>query len=134
MLNFFVPLFIIFVVGVIAYSIFMKPKRVKQSGAVIEEKLNQLRREITVVASSAIPGRNIAKVFGNVTGISDTQATSKDEFALAEKEAMFNLISEAKKLGANAIVDMKLNTGTYQQTGSQWQVSQVVYTGTAVQI
>ena len=69
-----------------------------------------------------------------MTGISDTQATSKDEFALAEKEAMFNLIGEAKKLGANAIVDMKLNTGTYQQTGSQWQVSQVVYTGTAVQI
>ncbi len=134
MLSFFVPLFIIFVVGVIIYSIFMKPKRVKQSGTAIEEKLNQLRREITVVASSAIPGRNIARVFGNVTGISDTQATSKDEFALAEKEAMFNLIGEAKKLGANAIVDMKLNTGTYQQTGSQWQVSQVVYTGTAVQI
>ena len=134
MLSFFVPLFIIFVVGVIIYSIFMKPKRVKQSGTAIEEKLNQLRREITVVASSAIPGRNIARVFGNVTGISDTQATSNDEFALAEKEAMFNLIGEAKKLGANAIVDMKLNTGTYQQTGSQWQVSQVVYTGTAVQI
>lgn len=134
MLSFFVPLFIIFVVGAIAYSIFIKPRRVKQGGAVIEEKLNQLRREITVVASNGIPGRNIAKVFGNVTGISDTQATSKDEFALAEKEAMFNLIGEAKKLGANAIVDMKLNTGTYQQTGSQWQVSQVIYTGTAVQI
>lgn len=134
MLDFFVPLFMIFVVGVIAYSIFIKPKMVKQSGTAIEGKLNQLRREITVVASSGIPGRNIAKVFGNVTGISDTQATSKDEFALAEKEAMFNLISEAKKLGANAIVDMKLNTGTYQQTGSQWQVSQVVYTGTSVQI
>ena len=61
MLSFFVPLFIIFVVGVIIYSIFMKPKRVKQSGTAIEEKLNQLRREITVVASSAIPGRNIAR-------------------------------------------------------------------------
>lgn len=40
----------------------------------------------------------------------------------------------AKSLGANAVIEIKLNTGTYEQQGSKWQVSQAVYNGTAVRI
>ena len=63
-----------------------------------------------------------------------TQASSKQEFELAEKEAMKNLMKSAISMSANAIIDLKLSTGTYQQQGSKWEVSQAVYIGTAIRI
>ena len=44
------------------------------------------------------------------------------------------MLKNAKNMGANAIIDAKVSTGTYQTQGSQWQVSQAIYTGTAVVI
>jgi uncharacterized protein YbjQ (UPF0145 family) len=108
-------------------------QKAKQKTAKIEGSLNDLRKDILVVTSGSIPGKNIKRIFGNVTGISNTQAKNREQFTLAEREAMHNLMLEAQKLGANAIIDLKLSTGTYQIAGSQ-QVSQSVYNGTAVQI
>lgn len=130
-------LFSLFFVGIplfIIYSIYAKTEKAKAKTGELQMALDELRHEVIVVTSSAIAGKEIRQVFGNVTGISDTQAVSSEEFVLAEKEAMHNMILEAKKLGANAVVDLKLSTGTYEHRGSQWQVSQAVYNGTAVSV
>ncbi len=118
----------------IVYSIFASMDKAKEKAGKLQAVLEELRHEVMVVISSVIPGKEIKQVFGNVSGISDTNVVSREEFALAEKEAMHNLILEAKKLGANAVVGLKLSTSTYEHTGSQWQVSQLVYLGTAVSV
>ena len=118
----------------IVYSIYASMDKANEKARELQAVLEELRHEVMVVTSSAIPGKTIKQVFGNVSGISDTNAVSREEFALAEKEAMHNLILEAKKFGANAVVDLKLSTGTYEHTGSQWQVSQLIYLGTAVSV
>jgi len=116
----------------IFYSIYAREKKAAAKNVQLEADLTELRKEVIVVTSSSIPGREIKRVFGNVTGISDTQSSSREEFILAEKEAMYKMIVEAKRIGANAIMDLKRSTGTYEQQGSKRQVSQAVYNGTAV--
>lgn len=131
------PFVLPFIFGVfvfILYSVFAGKKKARAKDTKLEATLADLRKDVLIVSSSSIPGREITRVFGNVTGISDTQASTKEEFVLAEKEAMHQLILEARSLGANAIIDLKLSMGSYQQQGSKWQVSQAVYNGTAVYV
>ncbi len=100
----------------------------------LDEKIQNLKNQILVVSSNTIPGKEIKEILGIVRGISDTSASSDAEFKLAEKEALFKIMEESFKLGANAIVDLKSTTGSYQRQGSQWMVSKVIYIGTAVKI
>jgi uncharacterized protein YbjQ (UPF0145 family) len=69
-----------------------------------------------------------------VRGISDIKASSRLDFELAETEALYLTLMQALELGANAVVDARLTTGTDETNGSRWQVSRPVYTGTAVRI
>lgn len=103
-------------------------------GKDIDVKIAEIKKEITIVNGSLIHGKKIIEVLGLVRGISDSQATTKEQFSLIEKEALYNMFKEARVLGANAITDTKLTTGTYEQQGSKWQSSQAIYTGTAVVI
>jgi len=98
----------------------------------IDAKIAEMKNKIIIVNGTSIPGKRIVKAIGLVRGISDTKATTKEEFALIEKEALYNMLKEADNQGANAIIDIKLTTGTYEAQGSQWQSSQAIYTGTAV--
>lgn len=111
---------------------FSKESAIKK-GLEIDASLEKLQREIVAVSGSTIHNFEITRVIGLVRGVSNTQASSKEEFLLAEKEALYNILGEAKNPGANAIIEIKLGTGTYQMQGSQWQVSQAIYTGTAVE-
>ena len=95
----------------------------------IDAKIAEMKNKIIIVNGSLIPEKRIIRTIGLVRGISDTRATTKEEFALIEKEALYNMLKEANNQGANAITDIKLTTGTY---GSEWQKSQAIYTGTAV--
>ena len=104
--------------------------KIEQNNAEISEKLNALKQEILIVTSNNIAGKNITKTLGIVRGISDTSTNSKKEFNLAEAEALYNMLNDAKNIGANAVTDVKISTGTYQHQG--WQVSQVIYIGTAI--
>ncbi len=124
--------FFSFILFIIIYSNKHREKKAAVTAATIDLQLNQKRREVTTVSTASVPGKNIASVIGAVSGISKTQATTKSEFELAEKEAMLAIIQNAQQLGANAIIDLKATTGSYQQQGSQWQVSQTLYSGTAV--
>ena len=81
-----------------------------------------------------LPPEKVRETLGLVRGISDIEASSRLDFELAEQEALYLMLKQARELGANAVVDARLTTGTYETNGSQWQVSRPVYTGTAVRI
>ncbi|MGE3593764.1 MAG: heavy metal-binding domain-containing protein, partial [Arcobacter sp.] len=60
--------------------------------------------------------------------------TTDESTRIADNEAMYEMLIEAKILGSNAIVDIKMNTPTFEVNGSKWQTSQIIYTGTAVKV
>ncbi|OSS42854.1 hypothetical protein DESAMIL20_284 [Desulfurella amilsii] len=128
----FIIAFILFIWFSGVASLKAKQKKAIQKKNSIIKDLEKIRDEIITVSSSEIPGKKITKVIGVVSGVSETQASTKEEFDLAEKEALQDMILNAKNMGANAITDVKSTTGNYEQQGSQWQVSQVIYIGTAV--
>jgi uncharacterized protein YbjQ (UPF0145 family) len=130
----FSPVLIIIIL--FAFFIFWRINNKKQKASKknleTSKMIDALKLEILVVPSSEIPGKNIKNVLGLVRGVSDTQASTKEEFSLSETEALYDMLKNAKNMGANAIIDAKVSTGTYQTQGSQWQVSQAIYTGTAI--
>ena len=81
-----------------------------------------------------LPAEAVKETLGMVRGVSETEASSSQDFRLAEQEALLLMLKHAHDLGANAVVGVSLTTGTYETNGSQWQVSRPVYTGTAVRI
>ena len=81
-----------------------------------------------------LPPEKVRETLGLVRGISAIEASSRLDFELAEQEALYFMLKHASELGANAVVDARLTTGTYETNGSRWQVSRPVYTGTAVRI
>jgi hypothetical protein len=81
-----------------------------------------------------LPPEKVRETLGLVRGISAIEASSRLDFELAEQEALYAMLQQALELGANAVVDARLTTGTYETNGSRWQVSRPVYTGTAVRI
>lgn len=87
-----------------------------------------------VTVFTHFPADKVRETLGLVRGISDIEASSRLDFELAEQEALYLMLKQARELGANAVVDARLTTGTYETNGSQWQVSRPVYTGTAVRI
>jgi len=102
--------------------------------AELDDEIRNLRERIIVVTSNSLPDREIKGALGNVTGISATAASTDRGFRKAEKEALSDIMRQGIKMGANAIIDLKMTTGSYEQQGSQWMVSKVVYYGTAVRV
>jgi uncharacterized protein YbjQ (UPF0145 family) len=96
------------------------------------QALHSLQAKVKVFTH--LPHEKVRETLGMVRGISDIEASSRLDFELAEQEALFSMLKAALELGANAVVDARLTTGTYETNGSQWQVSRPVYTGTAVRI
>jgi len=94
--------------------------------------LTGIRKKVKVFTH--LPSEKVKETLGLVRGISDIEASSRLDFELAEQEALYLMLKQARELGANAVVDARLTTGTYETNGSQWQVSRPVYTGTAVRI
>ena len=100
---------------------------------ILADALKRAQAEVTVFTYT-LPGEKVKRTFGLVRGISDTEASSKRDFRLAEQEALLLMLKQAYDMGANAVVGVRLTTGTYEANGSRWQVSRPVYTGTAVRI
>jgi hypothetical protein len=96
------------------------------------QALHSLQAKVKVFTH--LPHDKVRETLGMVRGISDIEASSRLDFELAEREALYSMLRAALELGANAVVDARLTTGTYETNGSQWQVSRPVYTGTAVRI
>ncbi len=89
---------------------------------ILADALKRAQAEVTVF-TYALPTGQLKRTFGLVRGISDTEATSKRDFRLAEQEALLLMLKQAHDMGANAVVGVRLTTGTYEANGSQWQVS-----------
>jgi uncharacterized protein YbjQ (UPF0145 family) len=100
---------------------------------ILADALKRAQAEVTVFTYT-LPAGRVKRTFGLVRGISDTEASSKRDFRLAEQEALLLMLKQAYDMGANAVIGVRLTTGTYEANGSRWQVSRPVYTGTAVRI
>jgi len=100
--------------------------------SVMARALTGIRTKVKVF--TRLPPEKVKETLGLVRGISDIEASSRLDFELAEQEALYLMLKQAQELGANAVVDARLTTGTYETNGSQWQVSRPVYAGTAVRI
>lgn len=96
--------------------------------------LDTYKSRIIVVTTPTVPGKEIKHVHGAITGNATTQASSDAETNLAEKEALLDLLKKADQIGANAVVDLKLASTSYEQQGSKWMVSKIFYSGTALSI
>jgi uncharacterized protein YbjQ (UPF0145 family) len=92
------------------------------------------RAQARVRVFTHLPPGKVRETLGLVRGISDIEAGSGLEFELAEQQALYFMLKQALALGANAVVDTRLTTATYETSGSRWQVSRPVYTGTAVRL
>jgi uncharacterized protein YbjQ (UPF0145 family) len=99
---------------------------------ILAQALNGIQANVKVFTH--LPPEKVRETLGLVRGISAIEASSRLDFELAEQEALYLMLKHASELGANAVVDARLTTGTYETNGSRWQVSRPVYTGTAVRI
>jgi len=100
----------------------------------LDDEIRNLRERIIVVTSTSLPDKAVKSAIGNVTGISATAASTDRGFRKAEKEALADIMRQGIQIGANAIIDLKMTTGSYEEQGSKWVVSKVVYYGTAVRV
>ncbi|CAG1064748.1 hypothetical protein BAC1_00313 [uncultured bacterium] len=120
----------VFFVVLVVFSLFGRNNKTAE----LDDEIRNLREWIIVVTSNSLPDRVIKGALGNVTGISATSASTDRGFRKAEKEALADIMRQGIQLGANAIVDLKMSTGSYEQQGSKWIVAKVVYYGTAVKV
>ncbi len=100
--------------------------------AQLDQELDLIRNQITLVTTDGFPGGRILKTVGYIEATSDIEATSAWEYRLAEKEAMLKLAKLALSLGANALIGIRKINASYDQSGSRWRISRVTYCGTAV--
>ena len=117
-------------VALVVFSLFGRNNKTAE----LDDEIRNLRERIIVVTSNSLPDRQIKGAIGNVTGISATAASTDRGFRKADKEALADIMRKGIEMGANAIIDLKMTTGSYEQQGSQWMVSKVVYYGTAVRV
>jgi uncharacterized protein YbjQ (UPF0145 family) len=98
----------------------------------LDAELTSIREQLFLVSTESIPERSIVKTIGFVESMSGIEATSDADYLLAEREALLTLGRQALAMGANAIVGLRKTNTHYDQAGSQWRVSRVTYSGTAV--
>ncbi|KHT23411.1 heavy metal-binding domain-containing protein [Pectobacterium carotovorum] len=80
-------------------------------------------------SSHTVPGREIKKSFGVIKSIT---AEISGSYESEEELVTTALCKEAKKLGANAIVNFRYETGSYQKNGARWVNSYLIAYGDAV--
>jgi hypothetical protein len=76
-----------------------------------------------------VPGRPVVQALGLVQF---TQKGVAGNMPAESKSIFASLVAAARERGANAVINVRLTTGTYQQQGSQWNVTYVVAYGDAV--
>jgi len=79
-----------------------------------------------------VPAQPILRTIGFVESMSAIEAASDADYRIAERDALLELARKALAKGANAIVGLRKTNAHYDQSGSQWRISRVAYSGTAV--
>ena len=127
------PLFALLLAGVALFRWIRKSKSMTEPKLdKLERELDLIKNQILLVTTDDLPGIGIAKTLGYIEALSPTEAASDCEYRLAEKDALLKLAQKTRSIGANAVVGIRKTNAHYDQAGSQWQVSRVMYCGTAV--
>lgn len=100
----------------------------------INQELDALQKTMLLATTDSIPGVEITKTFGYVEALSDVEVASDRDYRLAERDALLRLAKAAQAKGANAVVGIRKSYAGYDQSGSQWRISRVTYSGTAVMV
>jgi len=79
--------------------------------------------------SGSVPGRKIKRSFGVIKA---TTAEILGSYKSEEDLVTTALWEEAEKLGADAIVNFRYETGSYQKNGTGWVASYIIVYGDAV--
>ncbi len=94
-------------------------------------ELSDLQEKITVVSTSTVPGRDIAKDLGPVVA----QGSAGAGFlGVAEKRALITLLRRAQALGADAIVEIRHERATDPGGNVRWETGVVRLAGRAVRL
>ena len=80
-------------------------------------------------SSPAPPGRQVVK---NLGLIEITSRQIADEAPYQAAKLLESLMTAAREAGANAVVNVRLVAGSYQESGSNWIYSYVTAYGDAV--
>ncbi len=121
---------------VTAFTLFRWNRRCKIVGTARLDHLNReieaLQDRILLVSTDSVPDQPTLKTIGYLESLSGIEAASDSDYRLAEQDALLKLVRNAQAQGANAIVGLRKTHAHYDQPGSQWRVSRVLYSGTAV--
>lgn len=122
---------------------FLYTYRIKWRTIALDKEIQYFQNRVAIATANAIPGRTTEQVLGPATGTSRIPASNNDERKLAEREAMHGLIKEAIRMGANAVLDLKMVTDSYEHTDPKrflvfpavkFTATKVTYAGTAVKV
>lgn len=94
--------------------------------------LEALKRHVLLVSTDQLPSRTVIRTIGYLESLSAVEAASDADYRLAECDALLSLTRDAHARGANAIIGLRKTHAHYDQAGSQWRVSRVIYSGTAI--
>ncbi len=119
-----------------AFTFFRWNRRCKIVGTARLDQINReieaLQNRILLVSTDSVPDQPILKTIGYLESLSGIEATSDSDYRLAEQDALLTLARNALTKGANAVVGLRKSHAHYDQSGSQWRISRVAYSGTAV--
>jgi len=94
-------------------------------------ELTDLRKEIAVVSTPAVPGRETAENLGPVAAEGSAGAGF---LGVAEKRALITLMRRARSLGADAVVEIRHERPTDSTGNVRWQPGVVRLSGRAVKL
>lgn len=94
--------------------------------------LEAIKHQVLLVSTDQPPSKAVIRTLGYLESVSAVEAASDADYQLAECDALLTLARNALAQGANAIVGLRKTHAHYDQPGSQWRVSRVIYSGTAV--
>ena len=93
--------------------------------------LEAIKHQVLLVSTDQPPSKAVIRTLGYLESVSTVEVASDADYRLAECDALLNLARNAVAKGANAIVGLRKTHAHYDQPGSQWRVSRVIYSGTA---
>ena len=93
--------------------------------------LEGIKHQVLLVSTDQPASKAVIRTLGYLESVSTVEVASDADYRLAECDALLTLARNALAKGANAIVGLRKTHAHYDQPGSQWRVSRVIYSGTA---
>lgn len=100
----------------------------------LDADIDDIKQHLLLVTTESVPGHPIIKTLGYHEAMSPIEAGSDSDYRIAEREALLAFARLVVAHGANAAIGLRKTNAHYDQAGSQWRISRVSYSGTAVVI